>query len=531
MLRFLLRLAALLLLINLTALGHALVPPHPEYKNPPAAWQATRIEPSKLFQAEGQRPDLPNTILVLRVQFSNQSFKTEAAYPDFLAHDASFFNRWMVHLKDFFLEASHDQYELLYALYPQVLTLPRTMAFYGSDTSEEIDAQLPQMLPDIMQQIDAEVDFSDFGGVIIFHAGAGQESDIDGIRTDQIWSTFLTRKNLQAFFDPENDNYPGFTTNDGAILTNVVVVPEDEYQDYFPAEGEDNASAYLFSIYGVLAHQFGHVLGLPTLFDNDSSNGRSQGIGNWGLMGTGVWNGNGYVPAQPSAWSRCLLGWESPVVITQDSPVNTISHFLDHSPGAVRVYKIPLSSTEYFLIENRQQNPDGSVDPYSNQYSYSFKLLPEGEQDYYEDYPLLPYFNFMENSYLGSEWDFFLPGLGGPLPGNSTIPEDGSGLLIWHIDEVVIQENFTSNFDRATAPMPMPCTKGLTSKRRMEYSISIQLRPISTNGAAPTTASGQTTMTTSDRIIMPALSLCPAQPATMEEFPWKSGISRSAGFR
>nr|HPM04230.1 hypothetical protein [Candidatus Cloacimonas sp.] len=78
MLRFLLRLAALLLLINLTALGHALVPPHPEYKNPPAAWQATRIEPSKLFQAEGQRPDLPNTILVLRVQFSNQSFKTEA---------------------------------------------------------------------------------------------------------------------------------------------------------------------------------------------------------------------------------------------------------------------------------------------------------------------------------------------------------------------------------------------------------------------------------------------------------------------
>ena len=447
MLRFLLRLAALLLLINLTALGHALVPPHPEYKNPPAAWHATRIEPSKLFQAEGQRPDLPNTILVLRVQFSNQSFKTEAAYPDFLAHDASFFNRWMVHLKDFFLEASHDQYELLYALYPQVLTLPRTMAFYGADTSEEIDAQLPQMLPDIMQQIDAEVDFSDFGGVIIFHAGAGQESDIDGIRTDQIWSTFLTRKNLQAFFDPENDNYPGFTTNDGAILTNVVVVPEDEYQDYFPAEGEDNASAYLFSIYGVLAHQFGHVLGLPTLFDNDSSNGRSQGIGNWGLMGTGVWNGNGYVPAQPSAWSRCLLGWESPVVITQDSPVNTISHFLDHSPGAVRVYKIPLSSTEYFLIENRQQNPDGSVDPYSNQYSYSFKLLPEGEQDYYEDYPLLPYFNFMENSYLGSEWDFFLPGLGGPLPGNSTIPEDGSGLLIWHIDEVVIQENFTSNFD------------------------------------------------------------------------------------
>jgi hypothetical protein len=45
-------------------------------------------------------------------------------------------------------------------------------------------------------------------GVIIFHAGAGQESDIDGTVPKQIWSTFLTRKVLQAAFDPENDNYP-----------------------------------------------------------------------------------------------------------------------------------------------------------------------------------------------------------------------------------------------------------------------------------------------------------------------------------
>jgi hypothetical protein len=87
------------------------------------------------------------------------------------------------------------------------------------------------------------------------------------------------------------------------------------------------------------------------------------------------------------------------------------------------------------------------LDPYTNQYSYSFKLLPEGEQDYYENYPLLPYFNFMENSYLGSEWDFFLPGLGGPIPNNSSMPQDGSGLLIWHIDEQVIDEVFTANFD------------------------------------------------------------------------------------
>jgi hypothetical protein len=48
----------------------------------------------------------------------------------------------------------------------------------------------------------------------------------------------------------------------------------------------------------------------------------------------------------------------------------------------------------------------------------------------------------MTNRYISSEWDFFLPGYGmSPLT-------DGSGILIWHIDENIIAENFTENFDR-----------------------------------------------------------------------------------
>jgi M6 family metalloprotease-like protein len=428
----------------------ALVPPVPAYQNLPAVWEATRVESSPFtasFDSKGQR-NIPNNILVLRIQFSDLAFKATAAHPDFLPHDEAFFNRWMVHLKDFFTDASHGAYELNYTMYPQVLTMPHPISYYGRDTAVKIDENLPRIIPDFLAQIDASVDFSSYGGVIIFHAGAGQESDISSIRTDSIWSTFLTRRHLQNAFDQNNDNYPGVATNDGTFLTNVVIIPEDEFQDYFPLPPDNNADSYLFSIYGVLAHQFGHLIGLPTLFDNDSSNGYSQGIGNWGLMGTGVWNGNGYVPAQLSAYSRCLLGWDLPVAITQNRSNIPVDHFDNHYPDAIRVYKIPISATEYFLLENRQQNPDASLDPYSNQPSYSFKLLPDGEQEYYENYPLLPYFNFMTNSYSGSEWDFFLPGLGGPFPPNSAVLQDGSGILIWHVDENVIAENFTANFDR-----------------------------------------------------------------------------------
>lgn len=426
----------------------ALVPPHPNYQTMPKAWQASRAEyeyswePNKEFVAgfprSGQKAVLPNNILVLMVEFQDKQFKTAADYPDYLDHNAAYFERWMLHLSDFYLDGSHGQYELLYTVYPQVLRVNRPVGYYGTDTNERIDANLPYLLQDLMPLCDAAIDFSQYGGLIIFHAGSGQETDIQQIRKEEIWSTSLTRKRLQAAYAPDNDNYAGFATNDGALLKDVIIMPEDEWQDYFPTTGDD-APHYIFSFYGVLAHQYGHILGLPSLFDGSGS---SQGIGNWGIMGTGIWNASGYVPAQLSAWCRYYLGWENAIEIAEDARDLPLDYFLNHATEATRLYKIPISQYEYFLIENRQQNPDDSRDPYNNLPSYTFKLLPEGEQEYYENYPLLPYFNIMKNRYSGCEWDFFLPGYGTTNP-----PLNGSGILIWHIDEKVIAEKFTPNFD------------------------------------------------------------------------------------
>jgi hypothetical protein len=103
-----------------------------------------------------------------------------------------------------------------------------------------------------------------------------------------------------------------------------------------------------------------------------------------------VWNASGYVPAQLSAWCRYYLGWEDVIEIDSDAEELSIDHFLDHRPGALRLYKIPITSREYFLIENRQQNPDGSMDPYSNLPSYSFKLLPKDSRNTMKTIPCCP---------------------------------------------------------------------------------------------------------------------------------------------
>jgi len=438
-------LSAVCLAAGLTIL-QAMVPPHPLYSNPPT------LRPDRASQifgppGSGKSKTLPQSVLVLRVQFTDKQFISIPAYPDSLAHNTAFFERWMLHLTDFYADASHDAYHISYAVYPNVYTLNHTMAYYGQDTSERSDLRREQMVADLVQAADADIDFGDYDAIIVFHAGSGQESDINSIRTSELWSTFLSRPDFQEAFDPENDAYPGLATNDGVFVREAVLVPESEFQDYFPGPGQQNAEYYIFSLYGVLCHQFGHQIGLPTLFDNVSANGVSQGVGNWCLMGTGVWNANGNVPAQLSAWCRYYLGWETAQTITTNTTDLPLDYFLDHTAPAPRLYKLPISAREYFLIENRQQNTDNSIDPYNGQPSYTFNLLPPGEQDYYPDYPELPYFNFMENRYKGCEWDFFLPGLGGPvLPGEQFVT-DGSGMLIWHIDENVINECFDAEFN------------------------------------------------------------------------------------
>ena len=54
---------------------------------------------------------------------------------------------------------------------------------------------------------------------------------------------------------------------------------------------------------GVFAHEFGHAFGLPDLYDTVNSNGRSAGIGLWGLMASGSWGGDGQSSERPTHMS------------------------------------------------------------------------------------------------------------------------------------------------------------------------------------------------------------------------------------
>src|SRR5690606_21106061 len=143
------------------------------------------------------------------------------------------------------------------------------------------------------------VDFSEYDndndgnvdGVVFVHAGPGAEEG--GLSNLYIWSH---RSRLS--------NSSQEVTYDGVLIDDYMMNPERR-----------NNNSRMVGI-GIFAHEFGHGLGLPDLYDTDDSNGDSEGIGWWGLMGSGNWAGNEDTPTNFSAWSKIKLGWQTATDIT-----------------------------------------------------------------------------------------------------------------------------------------------------------------------------------------------------------------------
>jgi M6 family metalloprotease-like protein len=110
---------------------------------------------------------------------------------------------------------------------------------------------------------------------------------------------------------------------------------------------------------GVIAHELGHAaFNLPDLYDTYDAS--SYGIGYFGLMGQGSWGSTaadkvydlyGNTPVHFCAWSKLRNGWITPTTFGGSGP-QSIQLNAASSP-AYNVVKLPISETEYFLLENR----------------------------------------------------------------------------------------------------------------------------------------------------------------------------------
>jgi M6 family metalloprotease-like protein len=103
---------------------------------------------------------------------------------------------------------------------------------------------------------------------------------------------------------------------------------------------------------GVFAHELGHDIGLPDLYDTvnisySPNSYDSFGVGAYDLMGWGCYFG----PTHMSAWSKIQLGWITPKIITTNGTY-TLNDIETH-PEVFILCDLNHSNSEYFIIENR----------------------------------------------------------------------------------------------------------------------------------------------------------------------------------
>ena len=177
--------------------------------------------------------------------------------------------------------------------------------------------------------------------VAIVHQGTGEEAS--GVAAD-IWSH---RWNLSSAQYWGRSHYGVYTTRSVCSAGGMMMVNDYIIQPERLWSG--------MSTMGVFAHEFGHSLGLPDLYDTDGS---SQGDGNWSLMAAGAWGQAsvpGDRPTHMDPWSKYKLGWVAPTPV-----VGTLANeSIDAANGTADVYQIrsgsPTAGGEYFLVENRQR--------------------------------------------------------------------------------------------------------------------------------------------------------------------------------
>jgi M6 family metalloprotease-like protein len=191
----------------------------------------------------------------------------------------------------------------------------------------------------------------------IMHPDPGGECNTSG-RDDRIWSH---RWNLysSAFWESgpwtnvvfENDGYPTATTATPSQANPDF--PNIRILDY-TIQPVTTCSGTLPNTIGVFAHELGHGFGLPDLYGVSSN---QNGIGNWGLMGTGSWGCNGASSERPchmSAWSKEFLGWADVEVLTPGADLGIVTLPPVETTGKVFRIDAGDGSGEYFLLENRQ---------------------------------------------------------------------------------------------------------------------------------------------------------------------------------
>lgn len=251
-------------------------------------------------------------LIVIGVQFIDLSTSTDLK---------SLKNRFFIEMNEYYQEVSFNKVRINGDIINNWVNIPNNMSYYGNYTNNNHTLGARKLLEDVISLIDNTTDFSNYDSIMLVHPGVDEVSSHNekDIRSWGWWDGLR------------------LATQDGVTFQQGAVVSEK-------------------SPLGIFCHEFGHILGLPDLY-NDNESEPIEYVGQWGLMGKGCWNNNGTHPSHPTAWSKMKLDWieQSQIMIVTDRDSIMRIEPLEESTTGIQIVKIPIIAPDiYYLTEIRR---------------------------------------------------------------------------------------------------------------------------------------------------------------------------------
>jgi M6 family metalloprotease-like protein len=311
-----------------------------------------QARPARLGVSAAQQVWLVPVILV---SYSDQALTYDAA-----AFDSALFDTTgatatgSVH--DYYQWASGGWLNVLGRVVATV-NLPENKLYYGFNSWGLSRTSTPNnsagLVKDALLACAADVPWADYDldrdGFVdmlwVVHAGIGGEGSPDRYDND-LWSI--------------TSQLSGYWSNSNAFETPVLV----------PGSPTQHMQVNRFSILpelsvfsrgqrseiGVYCHEFGHAIDLPDLYDTSDLGATNSGPGNWSLMGTGVYGGDGHSPEYPThvgAWPALFLGWAQAVRPARDTTM--VLRPLGEGTTVLELWFQGEPNPEHFLVEARKR--------------------------------------------------------------------------------------------------------------------------------------------------------------------------------
>ena len=280
--------------------------------------------------------------LVILVSFSDKQFKlgSEAheLYTDMLNEEGfTYENGADGSARDFYIASSNGMFRPTFDVVGPV-QLPNSSTYYGANKGGNDDMdRLYEFVYDTFTLADSLVDYSlydyDHNGyvdnVYIIYAGGGEA---DGGGASTIW--------------PHSYTYEEFGY--GSLVLDGI-----KMGSYACGNEIRGGSGGQITGIGTFTHEFGHVLGLPDLYDVEYGYATFP-PGAFDTMSNGSYNNDMNTPPLFSAFERAELGWADYTELNPSTDtIVTIPDLKDCNMG----YRISVKDKpgEFFVLENRQQ--------------------------------------------------------------------------------------------------------------------------------------------------------------------------------